>query len=255
MRIAILADIHGNDLALQAVINDIEGAGGVDRFWVLGDLVAIGPNPIQVLERLQSLSNVRFVRGNTDRYVCTGERPGPTVDQVLANPALMKQLLEVEGDFSWTQGAVTAAGWYDWLSGLPLEFREKLPNGTSVLGVHASPKKDDGSGIHPNLSEAEVEFLIADCQEELICVGHTHQAFDLRTKNKRVINPGSVSNPVGADVRASYAILNADQSGYEVDFCRTAYNQQIIIDWLEKHKHPARRFITQHLRGERLPLY
>jgi predicted phosphodiesterase len=42
MKIAVLADIHGNSMALDAVIQDIEQSGGVDEFWILGDLVAIG---------------------------------------------------------------------------------------------------------------------------------------------------------------------------------------------------------------------
>jgi predicted phosphodiesterase len=250
MRIAVLADIHGNDIALKAVLDDIEIKGGVDGYWILGDLVAIGHAPIKVLEMLQSLSNTHFVRGNTDRYVCTGDRPGPSKEEVIADPSLLDQYTEVEGDFSWTQGALTVSGWLGWLSHLPLEFRQRLPGGTTALCVHASPKRDGGSGIQKNMNLAEIEALLSDCQDDLICVGHTHQPFSMRVKDKRIINPGSVSNPVGPDVRACYAIIEADQNGYEVEFSRVAYNQQIVIETLERIKHPARRFITQHLRGK-----
>ena len=76
MRIALLSDIHGNSIALDAVLTDIEQRGGVDEHWVLGDIVALGPDPVGVLERLTVLPADVFVRGNTDRYVVTGERPG-----------------------------------------------------------------------------------------------------------------------------------------------------------------------------------
>jgi len=50
MKIALLADIHGNDIALNSVLKDIKEQGGVDEYWVLGDLVAIGHAPVKVLE-------------------------------------------------------------------------------------------------------------------------------------------------------------------------------------------------------------
>ena len=251
MRIAVISDIHGNDIALDAVLDDIERKGGADVFWVLGDLVAVGHAPIKVLEHLQQITNAIFIRGNTDRYVCTGERPSPDFDEVRSDTTLLGQLVEVEGAFSWAQGAVTVAGWLEWLSALPIEFREQLPDGTLVLCVHASPNRDDGSGINHNMSEHEIEALVSNCEEDLICVGHTHQPFNIYVSGKHILNPGSVSNPVGEDVRACYAMIQADKLGYEVELRRVEYNQQAVIEILERMKHPARRFIIRHLRGER----
>ena len=47
-----MSDIHGNPIALDAVLADIEATGGVDEHWVLGDIVALGHDPVGVLERL-----------------------------------------------------------------------------------------------------------------------------------------------------------------------------------------------------------
>src|SRR5438132_4854139 len=69
MRLALLSDLHGNPIALDAVLADIQAHGGVDGYLVLGDLVAIGHDPVGVLERLVALPGARFVQGNTDRYV------------------------------------------------------------------------------------------------------------------------------------------------------------------------------------------
>ena len=49
MKIAILSDIHGNSIALRSVLDDIKAQGGADIIWVIGDLVALGPDPIGVL--------------------------------------------------------------------------------------------------------------------------------------------------------------------------------------------------------------
>ena len=51
MQIAIIADIHGNPLALDAVLADIERRGGVEGYWLLGDYCAIGFDPAGVLDR------------------------------------------------------------------------------------------------------------------------------------------------------------------------------------------------------------
>lgn len=47
MRVAVMADIHGNAIALDAVLQDVERRGGVDAYWVLGDMVALGPASVE----------------------------------------------------------------------------------------------------------------------------------------------------------------------------------------------------------------
>ena len=90
---------------------DIAVRGEWDGYWILGDLVAIGAEPVEVLNCLTALPNARIIRGNTDRYVFAGDRPPPTLAEVRANPDLLPVLVEVESDFAWTQGAVSATGW------------------------------------------------------------------------------------------------------------------------------------------------
>ena len=85
MRIALLSDIHGNPIALDAVLRDIAEQGGINRILVLGDLVALGHDPVGVLERLKQLPNVYCTRGNTDRYVTTDNFPGAFVDATQAS--------------------------------------------------------------------------------------------------------------------------------------------------------------------------
>src|ERR1700744_1515568 len=68
MRIAILSDIHGNLVGLDACLADLAAQGGADVIVAAGDLCVDGPKPKKVLQRLSEL-NVRCLRGNTDRYV------------------------------------------------------------------------------------------------------------------------------------------------------------------------------------------
>jgi hypothetical protein len=65
-----------------------------------------------------------------------------------------------------------------------------------------------------------------------------------------IVNLGSVSNPVPPDLRASYVILNATPSGYQVEFRRVAYNCEAVVDAVHRMKHPAAAHITRLMRGE-----
>jgi predicted phosphodiesterase len=178
MKIALISDIHGNSIALDAVLSDVRSAGGVDEYWIVGDHVAIGPDPNGVLERLTNLPEVSFTRGNTDRYVVTGDRPEPSLEAVENDPSLLPRLVQVCRSFAWTQGMVTAGGWLDWLSDLPLEKDATLPDGTRLLAVHASPGKDDGKGYNPGTDRDELDDLFSGTNYNVICVGHTHSAIE-----------------------------------------------------------------------------
>jgi len=255
MRVAILADIHGNSIALDAVLADLQSQGELDAIWVLGDLVAIGHDPAGVLERLLKLPNAVFIRGNTDKYVTTGERPYPTLADATANPQLLMNFAEANQSFAWTQGAVTAAGRFDWLADLPLEYRVTLPDGTRLLCVHASPGQDDGSGFHPGLSQERRRALLAGCDADLVCVGHTHTVLDIEVDGVRVVNPGSVSNPFPPDLRAKYAILAADETGYHIEHQFVDYDHAAVIDRIRRVRHPAADYITQFMLGRNEPAW
>lgn len=249
MRIALIADIHGNPLALDAVLNHIQAQGGGDGYWILGDLSAIGYDPVTVLERLCQLPNALFIRGNVDRFATSPDRPDPTVDDARQNPALIPVLAEVAGSFGWTQGYLEARGWLDWLRNLPLEHRLTLPDGTRVLLVHAAPGTDDGMGLNPGLSDEELAVALGGADEDLICVGHFHLPM-LRTLNGQcIVNPGSVSNSFSPDYSPAYAILSASTEGYQITHYVVTYDRQAAIEAAARSSNPGAAYIVRCLQG------
>ena len=250
MRIALLSDIHGNSIALDAVLADVEQRGGADHYWLLGDLVAMGHDPIGVIERITALPNAAFVRGNTDRYVVTGERPHPSVEDAVARPELVPVIAEVSATFAWSAGCVSSGGWTDWLAGLPTEVRTTMPDGTRLLGVHASPGRDDGPGINAQDRDADLAGRLAGCEADVVLAGHTHRPVDRSVNGTRAINLGSVSNPVAPDLRASYVLVDADAAGHRIRHARVAYDHDSVIDALESVGHPGRAWLIAHQRGE-----
>jgi predicted phosphodiesterase len=253
LKAAILADIHGNKLALEAVLQDLEALGGVDEYWFLGDLAALGPDPLGVLQRVTALPKAYFIRGNTDRYLISGEIPGPDLEKILNNLNALSLKIRLANSFSWTVGAIAPAGWLPWLGKNPLEMRRVLPDGTRVLAVHAAPGTDDGDGIRVQSSDDDLRSLLSGAQADLVLVGHTHIPFDRVVDGVRLVNPGSVSNPFPPDLRASYAILSGDSRGYSIEHRRVDYDRQAIIDAMRRVAHPSEAYITRFMRGENKP--
>jgi predicted phosphodiesterase len=249
MRLGLLSDVHGNRTALEAVITDA-GERGVDRWWVLGDLAAIGPEPVATLERLADLPGARYVVGNTDRYVLTGERPPPHLADVEADPSLRPRFESVERSFRWTTDQLAGTSWPAWLAALDLEVRETLPDGTRLLGVHVLPGRDDGPGITPHRPTGELAAAFAGIDADVVLAGHTHQPTDRQVGAVRAVNLGSVSNPVTDDLRASYVIIDADRDGCTVEHHRVAYDRSRFLAALDRSGHPERDFIASFQRGE-----
>jgi predicted phosphodiesterase len=250
MRLIALSDIHGNSIALDAVLADA-ASWHPDAYWVLGDFAAVGFDPIGSLERVVALPNAAFLRGNTDRCLVTGERPGATLDQVRADPSRLGSFVETAATFAWTAGALALTRWPAWLAELPVELRMTLPDGTRLLGVHASPGLDDGRGVRPIDGPDDLRPLIAGCEADLVLVGHTHWPSDHLVDGVRIVNLGSVSNQPAPDLRASYVRIEADASGYRLEHRRVDYDHAAVIAEVERLRHPGGAFIVAHQRGER----
>lgn len=252
-RIAILADIHGNSIALQAVLEDIRRGEAVDSYWILGDLAALGHDPVRVIESLNQLPNARFVRGNTDGYLVKGGPPLPPVESKMNDKQGLRDYMHAVANFAWTQGALTLTGWMSWLETLPLEMRLTLPDGTRFLGVHAAPGTDDGPGISPATSREDLAEYARKADADLVFVGHTHWPLDIEVEGVRFFNPGSVSNPVTDDLQASYAILEVEVSGYAIAHKKVDYDHQAVIAALRSVRHPAADFIIAYQLGQKKP--
>jgi predicted phosphodiesterase len=196
MRLGIMADVHGNDVALRAVLDDAAGCR-VDRWWVLGDLVLLGPRPAEVLGLLRGLPGVEMLRGNTDRYVLTGEQPAPhaTPADAAGDVGLVERYGLMAAGIGWTRGVLCQAGLVSVLAALPGQLRLGLPDGTRVLGVHASPGADDGLGIDPNISDEQLSRLLTGCAADVVIGGHTHMTADRLAGGIRALNPGSTGMP------------------------------------------------------------
>ncbi len=243
MTLAVLADIHGNSLALEAALTDLDAVGGADYLLVLGDLAVFGPNPNGVLDLLRERTPIFYVRGNTDRYLIEEKYPGTPGDQTWQ--------AQVLASFPWTASQLGAAG-LRFLTSLPSHQILCLDSEHTILAVHASPRSDE-ENIRPETPDAELtEMLDGFNSFNLLLCGHTHLVLDREVVGRRIINVGSVGLPFDGDPRASYVLVHLQPNGqYHVEFRRVAYDIEAVITQLTAVAHPTAEVSAYNLRFAR----
>jgi predicted phosphodiesterase len=247
MHIAVLADVHGNLPALEAVLSHLEAQGGAEEIWVLGDLAVFCPYPLQVLEWLTALPKARFLQGNTDRYLVTGRRPSQIAAEDEAQWKKMPAFLEQrDASFRWTVEQLSYK-WYSFLGELPFQQRIEVSGYGTVLAVHASPLGDE-VGIWADTSDDELGDILSGIDARLLLSGHTHRQLERLAGQVRVVNGGSVGLPLDGDQRAAYAILDFAGGDCQVAFHRVAYDVEEVIASLEELEHPALEWVGTRLR-------
>lgn len=196
MRIAVMSDIHGYNLALATVLADIEAQGPFDEIVVAGDLVEGGPGPAEVLEMLQA-GDFTVLRGNTDRDVVIGAEEG-------WDDSELRYVLDRIGD----EGVA-------FLASLPFSRRITPSGGASpdddLLVVHANPH-DLERPILPSLAEQEVEELLGNTRAAAIAFGHRHVAYIRQLERALLIDVSAVGNPKDRDLRCKYGIITWDEA-------------------------------------------
>ena len=251
MRLGVIADIHGNDVALRAVLEDA-ARWDVDRWWALGDLVLFGPRPVEVLDVLRGLPGIEMLRGNTDRYVLTGEQPTPhaTAADAVTSPDLVQRYAAMAAGIGWTRGVLDQAGVLTALTTLPTQLRLQLPSGANVLGVHASPEADDGPGVAPETADEHLRSLLADCNADVVIGGHTHRITDRLVDGLRALNPGSVGLP---HITSTAGWLLLEDAGDELTVTQRTvpFDATAVIEDLQRRRHPNTEFVTSILTGQR----
>ena len=223
LRVAALYDIHGNLPALDAVLAEL----AADVVVIGGDFV-MGPWPAETLERLRSLDgDVRFIRGNADREVVSGE-PG------LAPPHMMEF---VRAKLSPAQ--------VDFLRSLPLtETIER------TLFCHATPRNDEEIFTRDSPDERWAAAL-AGVEADIVVCGHTHVQFDRRVGDVRLVNAGSIGMPYEREPGAYWVLLD----GADVELRRTEYTPGDRSVWPDEWPTATPDEATQHFERMSLERY
>ncbi len=213
MRLAILSDIHGNSVALDACLADLQTQGGADTIVVAGDLCMDGPRPKKIIDRIIEIEALS-VRGNTDRYLCQAKDELVGLEQ--------EQML-------WTRAALGEKR-LRWLSELPSELRFGDPE-NQLLVVHANPTNDD-EHLWPDASDELLERLLGNEQARVIAFGHVHLPYVRLWRGRLLVNVASAGLPKDGDPRASYALLTLRTGGWQVKHRRVPFDTKRVAKQL-----------------------
>lgn len=192
MQVAVIADIHGFDIALQRVLDDIRSVPDIDLIVAAGDVCEVGPNPRGVLDILRS-EQIVMIRGNTDENVAD---PGDTS----AAASFVRSEIGDEG--------------VAFLAALPFEHRITPSGGTSphddLLVVHANPL-DTRRHMAPEASPEELRDLLGDTQAAVIAFGHLHIAYVRDLERMTLIDVSAVGNPKDGELRSKWGLLRWEE--------------------------------------------
>lgn len=215
-RLAILADIHGNMPALEAVLDDLAGQS-VDEVLVGGDLVGRGPEGSRVVTRIQELG-FPCIGGNHEDYLL-GFRHRKVPEEW------------------WQTEEWAAARWMAAeLTEEAVAYITDLPFALSRPGlrlVHGTPDSNR-DGIGPWTRDGELEGHLAGVEERVLVCAHTHRALVRELGDRLVINVGSVGLPFNSDPRAQYAILSSGGPfGWQAELRQVEYDRQRLYEIYE----------------------
>lgn len=221
MKIAVLADIHANLVALRSAASHID-KWQPDWVIVLGDLVNRGPRPAECLQFVSAKVEQEgwlLVRGNHEDYVISQSDP----DSPKSGP-----IFDVHRASYWTYQQLSC----DVSDLVAMPFQQSLfdPHGGEVRFVHAS-MQGNRIGIYPETSDSELDKRVNTNKSEgnsqlpiLLCVGHTHRPLIRKRRNTLVVNAGSTGLPFDGDKRLAYAQLQFIQGAWRAKIIRLEYD-------------------------------
>jgi len=198
VRLGLLSDIHGNRIALEAVLDDMPP---VDGLVCAGDVVGYNPWPAECVSAVRDRS-IPTVQGNHDRAVAAGSAPG------------FNAMARAGVDYA--RGALDDEA-IAWLDDLP-ECRTVADGRVAV--VHGHPDDPDhytrsrefAGGL---IDSAAARLGVDDGNLDALVLGHTHVQHHGVFPEGVVVNPGSVGQPRDGDSRAAYAVLDVDERTVE----------------------------------------
>jgi len=225
MRIALIADIHGNAVALDAALADITHAGA-DQIICLGDVAVLGPQPREVLERLRTLGCPN-VMGNGDAELLD---PAPAN----AEEETARHMQEIG---LWCAAQLTAAD-KAFLATFQPTVSQQLSDTALLLCFHGSPRSYNEI-IEATTPTSDLDEMLAGHSARIYAGGHTHAQLLRRSRDALILNTGSVGLPMNPippaeniknPAWAEYALIDADGPDLSITLRRVPYAVDALIE-------------------------
>ena len=226
VRLAFIADIHGNHDALSAVLGDLR-AQGVERVYVNGDVVNRGPDSVQALETLLNLPQPPvFVLGNHDDLM----RLWLTRDGTLPGDWFEDPFWAAT---AWSAEQLSRANLIDSILGWPMSQRLSWSGLPSIELAHGTAAHYRES-LSQRTPEARLTELLDEAQVGVLIGSHIHKPMVRPLEGGRlVLNTGAVGAPFNDDPRAQYLLLDADGGRWQPTIRAVPYDRSGVLERFE----------------------
>ena len=222
-RLAILADIHANRPALQAVLADLD-QHAVDQVIVAGDVVNWGPFNAAVMDVVLA-RGWPVIRGNNEYYLLDHRTPrAPAAWSNRRQWAMLDWLREqLPGPYHRA-----IAAWPDTLS-------LRYPDAPALRIVHGTPRANN-EPLYPDSTEEEIAAALAGVEERTVIAAHTHLPVDRHAAGYHLLNPGSVGVPLDGLHQGRYLLLDGDADGWHPTFRSVPIDPAPVLAELERQR-------------------
>ncbi|MDQ4077723.1 MAG: metallophosphoesterase [Chloroflexota bacterium] len=242
MKLAIIADIHGNIHALDAVLRDID-TQDVDQIIVNGDLVNRGPNNVAVMERIMPLAD-QLILGNHDDLVRKWVDRDPDLPEEWFDDPFWKGT-------EWTVEQLAEAGWIDALRDIPMTHKVTLPDTPRLIISHGSPRHyREGYGNF--LRDEQISEIVQMYPYDILIGSHTHRQMVRRWGTHVLLNTGAVGAPFNRDPRAQYLLIMLRDHKWEWEFHAVEYDREAALDAFQEMDYLAEGGLSAHIFWEEL---
>lgn len=225
MKIAFISDIHGNAIALEAVLQDIENQG-IDKIYVLGDICYRGPEPKRSLDLVRSL-HTEVIKGNADEWVVRGVQEGEVPEKAL-------ELMNLERQ--WIVSQLEPSD-INYLASLPEQLNFSIEN-VGISAFHATPTSLFDI-VLPNADDQQIETSLMEANEAQIYVyAHIHKPYIRFLNGKIIMNIGSVGLPFDGLTKSSYGLIEIEDGHIKTSIRRVSYNLESVVALYHEVKYP-----------------
>lgn len=239
MRIAVISDIHGNSVALDHVLGEIDAAGA-DRIVCLGDVATLGPQPLATIRLLRE-RKIPCILGNHDDFMLD-----PSKVREYSKVPLVVQSVE------WCHRLLAEeerAFFRDCVDQLEISAE-----GVRVRFFHGSPASHS-EDITASMSPARLDALLGGTEGDVLVFGHTHLQMIVQHQGRYVLNPGSVGSPFKElffceaptiFAHAEYAMIEIGPGGtVELSLKRTFPDRERLLESVRSSEYPLRKFLLE----------
>lgn len=237
-KLAFISDIHGNSVALDAVLKDIK-IKNVDKVFVLGDICYRGPEPQRALDLVQGL-DCQVIKGNADEWVVRGVQKGEVPDQAL-------EMMNKERDWIVSQLSEECV---EYLRELPTQLNFEV-EGVRIHAFHATPNSLF-EVVPPSASDETLMEKLVTTEADLYIYAHIHKPYIRFINGKCIVNIGSVGLPFDGVSKASYSIVEINEGSIQTSNVRVSYDVQKVVEQYNKVGYPNVEMMSKIVLNGRL---